>query len=511
MVHTDGSNMAGKPALGFAARGYVWATVAVAGCTAISALLVPYIDLSNADALYLLAVLAVAARYGRGPAVYTSALGIVAFDCFIVPPTFGFVPEDAAYLVTFAVMLVAALTVSAFAAALREQVDVARERLERTTTLYDLAADLARAADPAAVARVATEHVREVFRCKATVLGPDAQGALQPQEDSPTLTLAAGELEAARAAMRTRTTVGPARSAQSGAPLLHTPLVASDTVVGVLSLEPMDRDRFEFTARQQHLQAFADQTASAVQRAHLAEVAERTRLDVEQERLRNTLLHSVSHDLRTPLAAIQGAASTILQSEAVDADTRRALLRSICDSSERLGRRIHKLLEVTRLESGTVRPRLEWTPLDEVVGAALTALEGVLRSRRISVDVPSTLPPIPLDGLLAQQVIMNLVENANRHAPGETEIGITARQEGGEVVLDVSDRGPGVRAGAEEAVFLKFHQGDDTKGVGLGLAIVKAIMDLHHGRAWVEAREGGGARFRVAFPCRSADLAAPPP
>ena len=395
------------------ARGYYWATAAVAACTVASAFLVPYIDLSNTDALYLLAVVAVAARYGRGPAVYTSALGVLAFDYFIVPPAFGFVPEDAAYVVTFIVMLAAALTVSAFAAALREQVDVARERFVRTATLYDLAADLARAADVPAVARVASEHLRQVFLCNATVVAPDAQGRLHSQESESTLTLSPRELDAARAAMTTRSTVGRGCATHAGLRTLHIPLVASDAAVGVLSLAPEASDRFDLTAMRLHLDAFANQTALALQRAQLAETAQQTKLDIDQELMRNTLLRSVSHDLRTPVAAIQGAASAILQSEALDAHTRRELLQSICDSSERLGHRIHNLLELTRLESGAVRVRLEWTPLDEVVGAALTALEGVLQPRGIRVDVPSDLPPLPLDGLLTQQVVMNLVAIAS--------------------------------------------------------------------------------------------------
>lgn len=488
-------------------RGYLFAVAVVSICTAASALLVPYIDLGNVDALYLLAVVLVAARDGRGPAVLASALGVLAFDCFIVPPTLGFVPEDAAYTITFAVMLFVALTVSALAAALREQVEVARARLARTATLYDLAAALASAGDVRAVARVVREHVQQVFQCRASVLVPRRPSGLVPVEAEDGLDLLPADLAAAAAAYATHQDTGRGTVRHEGAATLHLPLMASGCAVGVLALVPVPDDRFAAASERLHLGAFADQAALALERAQLAEAARAAELEIEQERLRNTLLHSVSHDLRSPLAAIHGAASALLQSQRIDQGTRGELLQSICSASDLLGRRIQDLLEVSRLESGAVQTALEWTPVDEVVGGALAALEPVLRQRQVAVDVPADLPPVPLDGMLAQHALMNLVENASRHAP-ESAIEIAARAEPDEVVVEVRDRGPGVPPGEESRVFAKFYRSPGaprSAGTGLGLAIAKAIMHLHRGRIWAQPRAGGGVVFGVAFPRRGPD------
>jgi two-component system sensor histidine kinase KdpD len=470
-------------------------------CTVVSAVLAPYIGLGNVDALYLLAVVLVAARHGRGPAILTSTLGVLAFDCFIVPPTFGFVPEDATYMITFAVMLFVALTVSALAAALREQMEIARDRLAKTMNLYDLAADLASAGDAKAVARVVREHVQQVFQSPAAVLMP--RGArMAPVETEGSLELGGEDLAAAATAYSTHEHVGRGCTSDAGSAMLHLPLLTSKSAIGVLALAPTPADRFSIAGERRHLGAFADQAALAFERAQLAEATRTAELEIEQERLRNTLLHSVSHDLRTPVAAIHGAASALLQSERIDVTTRTELLQSICSASDLLGRRVHDLLEVSRLEAGAVQAMLEWTPIDEVVGSALAALEPALRQREVVVDLPPDLPPVPLDGMLVQHLLMNLVENAVRHAPSGP-IEIVARAELQEVVVDVLDRGPGVPAGEQERVFAKFYRPPGPAGragTGLGLAIAKAIVQLHNGRIWVEPRSGGGAVFRVAFP-----------
>lgn len=485
------------------ASGYLWAMAIVLACTVITAYVTPHIGVGNADAIYLLAVVIVAARHGRGPAVLTSVVGLLAFDYVVVPPPFGFVPEDATYLVTFAVMLAVALTVSALAARLRREAHLSRQRFARMATMHDFAADLAGAADGVAVALVVERHLQRLYRCPTALLTPDAKGVLRPVVAVSTLT--ERDVDAAAEAFAAGTAVGSGCDRRSDVDSLHLPLRAGSSTVGVLSLLD-SRDRFDVLGERTDLEAFANQTALALERADLAAIAQRAVLEADQERLHNTLLRSVSHDLRTPVAAIQGAASTLLQSDALGAGTRRELLQSICDATDRLGRQIHNLLEVTRLETGSVRPCVEWTPLDEVVGAALNVLDDRLRGRHLLVELPDDLPPLPLDGLLAQQVIINLVDNALRHTPAGSPVDLVARCDAGHVVLEVSDCGPGIPAGEEERVFAKFYRIEPSRsaaGTGLGLAIARAIMDLLGGRIWVEPRTGGGATFRVAFPCAS--------
>ncbi len=238
------------------------------------------------------------------------------------------------------------------------------------------------------------------------------------------------------------------------------------------------------------------------------EAAHRRELAVETERLRNALLSSVSHDLRTPLAAITGAASSLANDD-LEPEVRHDLAQSIADEADRLGHLLRNLLDVTRLESGAVAVRKEWCPIEEVVGAALNRLETRLGDRPVHVELPSDLPLVPLDASLLEQVMTNLVENALRYSPAGTLIEISASRGTGEVQVTVADRGPGLPEGMEKRVFEKFFQAEPAapaKGVGLGLTVCKGIIQAHGG--WIKAanRPGGGTTFTFALP-----LSGPPP
>jgi two-component system sensor histidine kinase KdpD len=234
-----------------------------------------------------------------------------------------------------------------------------------------------------------------------------------------------------------------------------------------------------------------------------AEEAQRAEAEVRAERLRSLLLSSVSHDLRTPLAAIMGAASTMLDDEATLApETRRDLTQTVFEEASRLHRLLTNLLYMTRLESSEVKLRKEWQPIEEVIGSALTRLEPRLRERRVVTHLPDRLTSAPLDGVLIEQVLINLVENALRYTPVESPIEISAFETENAVTIEVADRGPGVPAGQEEKIFEQFHRSARSKadGVGLGLSISSAIVRAHGGRIWVENRKEGGAAFRFEIP-----------
>jgi two-component system sensor histidine kinase KdpD len=255
-------------------------------------------------------------------------------------------------------------------------------------------------------------------------------------------------------------------------------------------------------------QSLAVQGALALERVRWLEEANQARLDRESERMRNTLLGAVSHDLRTPLAAIQGAATSLLLPEPLPEDTRADMLAMIRDESERLATLLGDLLELTRLQSGAIQAQKEWQLLDEVVGAAVLCSEARQGPLRIQLDLPESLPPVPLDGALMEQVLINLLGNAQRHAP-ESPVTLRAWAEPGTVELEISDRGPGIPAEFHQRVFDKFFRmPKDLKdgGVGLGLAICGAIVKIHGGTIWVEDNPGGGARFRISLP-----LEGPPP
>jgi two-component system sensor histidine kinase KdpD len=250
------------------------------------------------------------------------------------------------------------------------------------------------------------------------------------------------------------------------------------------------------------LETFANQTALAIERATLAEEAQAAQLRVEGERLRNSLLSSVSHDLRTPLAVITGSASTLLESGgALEATVQQGLLQTIREEAERLNRLVQNLLEMTRLEAG-VEVRKEWHSLEEVLGAALSRLEMALRDRPVHTDMAKDLPLVPMDDVLVEQVLINLLENAAKYTPADTAIDVRAWPEDDQVMVEVADRGPGLAAGDENHIFEKFYRGAarDARGAGLGLAICRAILEAHGGRIWAQNRSDGGAIFRFSLP-----------
>ncbi|HVQ31182.1 MAG TPA: ATP-binding protein, partial [Vicinamibacteria bacterium] len=289
-----------------------------------------------------------------------------------------------------------------------------------------------------------------------------------------------------------------------GAAGLFLPLATSQGLLGVLGLIPLDRRRFEDPEERRFLDAFTAQMGVAVERTQVAEETERTRLEAERERLRSTLLSSVSHDLRTPLGVIEGAASTLLDPEvALDPPTQRDLLESIHEEAGRLNRRVRNLLDMTRLEAGAVQLNREWQSPEEVVGAALSHLHGRLEGTEVKVAVPADLPFVSCDAVLVEQVLVNLLENALKYSPAGGAIEVSAERADDEVVVTIADRGPGIPSGEEARIFEKFHRvGRDASvgGVGLGLAICRAIVVAHGGRIWAENRVGGGAAFHFSLP-----------
>jgi two-component system sensor histidine kinase KdpD len=224
---------------------------------------------------------------------------------------------------------------------------------------------------------------------------------------------------------------------------------------------------------------------------------------VTTEERRSSLLSALSHDLRTPLAAITGAATTLRdESAAIDSGQRRELLDTICEEADRLERLVRNLLDMTRLESGALVVRRQWMPLEEIVGAALTRVESQLDGRPVRTDLPVDLPLVSADGVLLEQVFVNLLENAAKYTPPGSPLEIGAHAEAGRVLIEVRDRGPGLPVGKEEAVFEKFVRGTHAgvAGVGLGLPICRAIVEAHGGTIRAENREGGGALFRISMP-----------
>lgn len=488
---------------------YGYGLAAVALSTALAWAVFPYVAASNLVMVYLLGVIGVATRYGRGPSLLTSLLSVAAFDFFFVPPYFTFAVSDTEYLITFAVMLVAALVISGLALRIRAQADAAREGERRIAALYAMSRELASTRGASALIAIVVRHVSEVFRTSVVVLLPRADGRLAPANGpEPTAPLHASELAVSQWVYEHAQVAGHGTDTLPGAAALYLPLLGSRGTVGVLGVTPQDPGVMQTPEQLHQLETFASQTALALERARLAEEAEQAQVREETERLRNSLLSSVSHDLRTPLASITGAASTLLDSEArLDAATRRDLLEALHEEADRLNRLVQNLLEMTRLESGALQLQTEWHSVEEVVGAALGRFAKPLARRRVVTRVPADLPLVPMDAVLIEQVLINLVDNVLKYTPAESPIDVTAEDAGGAVLIEVADRGPGLPPGDERRVFEKFHRGEGgtpVRGAGLGLAICRGIVQAHGGRIWAENRTGGGVAIRFTLPIKEA-------
>ncbi len=495
------------PPTEWAPYGYAAAVVTVA--TAVAWAMHGRFSLSNLIMVYLLAVIVVATRSSRGPSLLASALSVGAFDFFFVPPYLTFAISDTQHLVTFAVMLLVALVISSLATRIRAQAESAREREERIAALYAMSRELASSRGVPELLRVAVRHIGEVFRAQAVVLLPDAEGRLaagdpgagDPARDASDAAVGQWVFEHGRVA-------GQGTETLPGAAGLYVPLLGSRGAVGVLGLRSGDLRPLQAPERLHQLETFAGQTALAIERAQLAEDAEQARVRAETERLRNSLLSSVSHDLRTPLASITGAASTLLDNgERLDAATRRDLLEALHEESDRLNRLVQNLLEMTRLEAGALVPRTAWHSIEEVVGAALGRFGKTLAERPVTTRIPADLPLVPMDDVLIEQVLVNVIDNAIKYTPDGTPIEVGAENAGHEVIVEVADRGPGLPPGEERRIFEKFHRSDrppSERGAGLGLAICEGIVRAHGGRIWAENRPGGGVAIRFSLPAKDA-------
>jgi two-component system sensor histidine kinase KdpD len=485
-----------------------WAYALSAGISAVAALLGGMLfgteSLADVVMLQLLGVVIVSLRLGYGPSLLAALLSALAFDFFFVPPYLSFAITDFGHVVTFAMNFVVAIVISHLARRVRDQADAARDRERRTALLYDFSRELARTPGREALVASAAAELRKVFSAEVAVYAGGASGRLDllhrtlsgsPSEDEPAI---------ARWVWTHLKDAGAGTDSLPGTPGLYVPLVAARGPVGVLGLVPADPVRFRDVEQRRLLDALATQMALAMERARLVEETHQARVEAEREHLRNTLLGSVSHDLRTPLASITGAASTLVtDAESLDAETRRELATSIVDEADRLNRRVRDLLDMTRLQSNAVRLHKEWQPVEEVVGAALARMERALAGREVHTRIPSDLPLVPFDAVLIEQVLVNLLENAVKYSPAGTAIEIRAASGPGEVIVTIADQGPGIPPGQEQRVFEKFYQAADpgrTGGVGLGLAVCRAALDAHGGRIWVENLAEGGAAFRFALP-----------
>jgi len=483
--------------------GYLMAVGVTLLATGICALMFHHVERINLVMVYLLGVTYVASRKGKIHAALASVLSVATFDFFFVPPTRSFAVSDIQYLFTFLVMLVVALLTSTLTARLREQSIAASVRERRTAALFDLSKKLSATRSRTEIGAFTAHKIKEVFGCEVGILiksratgklfsGPesDSKFELNPNENA----VAVWVLDHGKMA-------GKGTDTLPGSEGLYLPLNSETGCVGVLCIKWSD-DTVADIIQLHFLENFANQVAVAIQRTNLAKDSHEALLQVEKERLRNSLLSSVSHDLRTPLTVISGAADQLRDSQTLHETRDRELAQAIAVESERLTRQVRNLLDMTRLEAGGVELNREWQSVEEMIGSALMRTEKLLEKHLVKTQVQTDLPLVKVDAVLIEQALVNLLENASRHTPAGTLVVIGSHATEISVEIEVANNGPRLEPGDEERIFNKFHRTSQaaSQGFGLGLTICKAIMDAHGGTIRACNNDMGGVSFVLSIP-----------
>lgn len=519
--------------------GYALAPVGVALISLSIAAVNRWAHIPNISILYLLVILALASTVGRGPAVVAALLAFLAYDFFFTEPLYTFTIRDPQEWLALLVFLFTAAVAGQLAAALRERAEEARRREEENAALY-------RSLNQALAARATEAQRREQISATLYELGAQSRALIAKPEPDRFLAALAIRVVAIfgvqSCAILLPTTTGQLRVQSSHVAdggsleppdrneegladwafrsehaaestryqhILLVPLQARRRCLGLLRVAQAD-ERQLGDADVELLTTFAAQAALALEQARLEREAVRAEVLARSDRLKDALLSSVSHDLRTPLASIRAAAGSLLQDDIEwDAETRREFAAAIDEEAARLNRLVGALLDMSRIEAGALRARKAFYPLDELMRAAVARLAPLAGGRPIAIDTPPDLPPVPLDPVQIDQVLANLLENALKYAPVDTPIAVAAMVRpapdgaGDEVVVGVADRGPGIAPADREGVFARFHrlpQHERLPGSGLGLAITRGFVEAHGGRIWVEEGPGGGARFVFSLP-----------
>jgi two-component system, OmpR family, sensor histidine kinase KdpD len=484
-------------------QAYVVATLACVATTLLATPLVNRLDLANIVMLFLLVVVFVGVKYGRAPAVYSALLGVVMFDFFFVPPRFSFAVNDVQYLVTFGVMLAVGLITGQLTATLRYQARVAASRETRARLLYEFSRDLSGALQVEQVLTTTTTMLEPTFRAQVALLLPNQREQLitATKASFPELDMAIAQWSFDK-----NENAGYATGTLPTNPFRYIPLKAPMRVRGVLAIRPDNPSLLLVPEQSRQLETYAVLIAITLERIHYIEVAQGAIINIESEKLRNNLLTAMSHDLRTPLTALVGLAESLALNENKNASTSAEIGAILSQEARRMATLVENLLDMARLQSGVIRLKRDWLPIEEVIGSAIQSLRVAIGARIINVTIDKNCPLIEIDAVLIERVLANLIENAVKYTPEKTPITISVKVVGAKLQIEVSDMGPGVLAAKVNTIFDKFTRGDAESampGVGLGLAICRAIVEAHGGKIWVTHNATVGATFTFTLPLGS--------
>ncbi len=492
----------------FELRGYAASLALVAAATVLCELLRPFLAPTNMVMFYLLAVVVASVRLSRKQAIATAFLGVLAFDFFFIPPRMTFAVADTQYLLTFLGLFVVGVVISTLVARSKERAEVMRAREVHTASLYYLSRDLAASVDTDAVLKAVISNVEEALTAQVVMFLPEGE-RLNIMAASEGLELDIKEQAVADWAFRNNHPAGRATDTLVSADLIYLPLQTPATVLGVMGVRLENEFAYHAQDNRRLLDAFATQAAMAMERIRFSRQAEQAQIIEARENLERALLNSISHDLRTPLVSVTGVLSSLKEGGAHLSDkARHELLETACSEAERLNRFVGNLLDMTRIEAGAVRLNSELCDVQDLVGCALAALEARMGSREVAFKMLPVMPLVPMDLVLMTQVLVNLLDNSLKYTPSGREIEVAASTEGAWLVLEVTDRGPGVPEHDLKRVFDKFYRipiPEGAGGTGLGLSICKGIVEAHGGRINAENRTGGGLKIIMRLPLQSPD------
>jgi two-component system, OmpR family, sensor histidine kinase KdpD len=486
---------------------YLWSTLIAAVAGVVAILLRHVVPVESLSLFFLVGVLVAATRYGLWPSVYAGLLSFFIYNYFLTEPYYTLAVAKESDLVTLFLFLAVAVATGNLAGRLRGQVRTQRAIARRITNLFEFSRRVASVASLDDVVWAAVHHVASTLQCASLILTPDKHGKLAilggyPPEDQ----LEAKDWGAANWAWEKSEPAGWNSQTLPSSSWLFLPMKTAEKRLGVIGVR-FARNRYLTPDERRLLNALIDQVAIAIERTQLAADMEETRVLSETESLRAALLSSVSHDLRTPLVSIIGAASSLLESDAaLGAKGRQALAETIRDEGDRLNRYVQNLLDMTRLGYGSLTINRGPVDLREVVGRSLHRLGRTLSGHTIERDLPENLPDVAGDPVLLEQVITNILDNASKYAPAASPIGVAAKVVAGWVRLTISDEGAGIAPGDRERIFDMFYRaraGDgQPAGTGLGLAICKGIVDAHGGRIEIgyTTEDGRGTRITLVLP-----------
>lgn len=466
-----------------------------------------HINPTNLVMPYLLGVVSIAALYGRGPAVFASVLGVVAFDIFLVPPYLTFVVEDTEYIITFLTLFLVGAVISSLTAKIKEQVQAAQEREARILSLYNLSQDLTGAYALEDVTKAITENIGNALRRNVWLFLADG-GATSENPPNFKMIAAPGAKskpidEGIRFTYARGLVSGPGADYYPQGDTINLPLVTNTGNVGVISIATRHTTDENNRAMLQLFEAFANLSAFALERIQLSQQASQTQILKAKDKFQAILLNSVSHDFRTPLVTITGTLSS-LDDELyqLDRDTQQKLIRDALGEAEKLNRLVSNLLNISRLESGALELQSGIVDVQDLIGATLEQMKNRF-NRPISIQIPEAPPLISADFVLIEQALMNILDNAVKYSPDDSGVEIIVYQDGEQVYMDILDRGQGIPQNELPLIFDKFYRGTAKPGpggTGLGLAIAKGIIEAHGAELSAIPRNGGGMIFRMGFP-----------